>query len=83
MEELFNTPEIISYGLNLLAYFLIILFKVRIGKTKTAMKVLFEDKVKQVETLRVENVDYAKEVVSLRRALLEILGEEEVTNDTK
>lgn len=82
-----KAPEVISYVLNVLAYILIILFQNKNRKTKVVMKMLFEDKVKQVEDerlatkaeneeLRAENVTYAKEVATLRRALKELIEED-------
>lgn len=44
-------PEILSYVLNLIAYFLFLLYRAKFTKTKNSMSLLFKDKVKQVSAI--------------------------------
>jgi hypothetical protein len=63
-------PAILSYVLNLVAYFLFLLYKSKFSKTKDNMTVLFNDRVDKVNTLDTNLRTYIEtERASMRKEL--------------
>lgn len=63
-------PAILSYVLNLVAYFLFLLYKSKFSKTKDNMTLLFNDRVDKVNTLDTNlRNDVETERASMRKEL--------------
>lgn len=71
-----NAPEIMSYVLSALAYFLLFLYRQRFGKTRDSMQVLFNDKVTQVNKVDKNlRADIEKERALMREELNNAIAE--------
>lgn len=69
-------PEIVSYALNFIAYFLFLVYRTRFIKTRNNMRVLFDDKVTQVNTIDKNlRTDIETERVAMREDLLNAIEE--------
>lgn len=71
-----NWPAIVSYALNIMAYFLFLVYRNCFSKTRDSMRVLFNDKVTQVNTIdKNMRADIEIEKATIQQKLTEAIEE--------
>ena len=58
-----HLPTIVNYGLTLIAYIVVIIFKTKVNKTRTSMTVLYKDKTKELKE------EWSKDIAIARKEL--------------